>query len=92
MTIRDSSQEKRSRREEVIRHIDRAERATVSLPQVAQVIGINRTTAWELVQRDEFPVRTIKVGSRYRVTKWDLARYLIGDEDFSSDDIGSEEI
>lgn len=92
MTISHSSQAMKSRREEAIRHIDRAERATVSLPQAAQIIGINRTTAWELVQRDEFPVRTIKVGSRYRVTKWDLARYLIGDEDFSSDEFGSEEI
>ena len=33
----------------------------------ADILGIGRTTAYELIRRDEFPVRVLRVGSRIRV-------------------------
>jgi Helix-turn-helix domain len=82
MTIGESSKQSTSRKEEVFRRIEKAECATVSLTEAAKVLGINRTTAWELWRRGEFPVRVLNVGPRqHKVTKEDLARFLAGDED-----------
>ncbi|WCO65289.1 helix-turn-helix domain-containing protein [Iamia majanohamensis] len=59
--------------------IDFTECATVSLAQAAKVLGIHRSTAWELYQRDEFPLPVLKIGHKLRVTKTHLARFLLGD-------------
>lgn len=55
--------------------------ATVSLAEAALVLGIHRSTAWELYKRGEFPVPVLRLGSRLRVVKKQLARYLDGDGD-----------
>lgn len=34
----------------------------------AQILGIGRTTAYDLIRRGEFPARTFKVGARIRVS------------------------
>lgn len=50
--------------------------ATVSVPEAGQELGIGRNTAYELARTGEFPVRVLKIGSRYRVSRADLDRYL----------------
>ena len=52
--------------------------ATVSLAEASKLLGIHRSTAWELYKRGEFPVRVLKIGSRLRVTKHHLCQYLCG--------------
>ena len=50
--------------------------ATLSLAEAARVLGIHRSTAWELYRRGEFPVPVLRIGTRLRVTKVQLSRYL----------------
>jgi excisionase family DNA binding protein len=50
--------------------------ATMSIPQVAKVLGIHKSTAYELIKRDEFPVPVIPLGGTYRVTKVAVRRLL----------------
>lgn len=50
--------------------------ATVSVPEAGNELGIGRNTAYELARTGEFPVRVLKIGSRYRVSRADLDRYL----------------
>jgi len=50
--------------------------ATVSLAQAARVLGIHRSTAWDLHKRGEFPIPVLRVGHRLRVTKVQLERFL----------------
>jgi excisionase family DNA binding protein len=58
--------------------IDTSSCATVSLSEAAKVLGIHRSTAWELYKRGEFPVPVLRLGKRLRVTKLQLQRYLLG--------------
>jgi excisionase family DNA binding protein len=57
--------------------IDTSTCATVSLAQAATVLGIHRSTAWELYRRGEFPIPVLKLGQRLRVSKLQLQRYLL---------------
>lgn len=41
--------------------------ATVDVPRACRPFGISRSFGYELVARDEFPARVIKVGGRMRV-------------------------
>lgn len=59
--------------------IDTSSCATVSLAEAAAVLGIHRSTAWELYRRGEFPIPVLKLGRRLRVTKLQLQRYLLGE-------------
>lgn len=52
---------------------------TVDLPTAAKAIGISRSYAYELVARDEFPARTITVGSKRRVLTASLVALLEDD-------------
>jgi excisionase family DNA binding protein len=45
----------------------------------AEIIGIGRTLAYELVRRGEFPVRLIRLGRRVLVPTQDLLN-LFGDQ------------
>ncbi len=49
---------------------------SVDLVTAARALGMGRTTAYELARRNEFPVRVLRVGNRYRVTRADLMREL----------------
>ena len=51
--------------------------ATMSLADAALVLGIHRSTAWELHRRGEFPVPVLEIGHRCRVTKIHLERFLL---------------
>lgn len=41
--------------------------ATVDVTEACRAFGISRSHGYELVARDAFPARVIRVGSRYRV-------------------------
>ena len=45
--------------EEVV--IDLTSCATLSLAEAARVLGIHRSTAWELYKRGEFPLPVLKI-------------------------------
>lgn len=57
------------------------------LVTAGRAIGMGRTTAHELARRGQFPVRVLRVGVRYRVTRADLLRYL-GEEPENDRDVG----
>lgn len=59
--------------------IDFTSCATLSLTEAATVLGIHRSTAWDLYKRGEFPVPVLQIGHRLRVTKAQLRRFLMGD-------------
>ena len=59
--------------------IDFSTCATVSLAEAAVVLGVHRSTAWDLYKRGEFPVPVLQIGHRLRVTKHHLQRYLLGE-------------
>ena len=52
--------------------------ATVSLAEAARVLGVHRSTAWELHKRGEFPLPVLQVGSRLRVAKAHLEAFVLG--------------
>lgn len=58
--------------------IDPSVCATVSLAEAALVLGVHRSTAWDLHKRGVFPVPVLQIGHRLRVTKVHLERYLMG--------------
>jgi excisionase family DNA binding protein len=58
--------------------IDPSVCATVSLAEAATVLGVHRSTAWELYRRGEFPVPVLQIGRRLRVSKVHLERLLCG--------------
>lgn len=49
---------------------------TVDLMTSARVLGISRTTAYELVRAGRFPVQLYRVGARYRCLRSTLLDYL----------------
>lgn len=59
--------------------IDFSSCATVSLAEAAKVLGVHRSTAWDLYKRGEFPVPVLQIGHRLRVAKVHLQRYLLGE-------------
>ncbi|WP_227007274.1 helix-turn-helix domain-containing protein [Brevibacterium casei] len=50
--------------------------ATMSVPEAGAELGLGRGTSYELAKLGQFPVRVLKIGSRYRVSRADLDRYL----------------
>lgn len=53
-----------------------ADRETVDIREVAQRLGIHRTTAYELARIDRLPVRTIRIGRRLVVSRRALDQLL----------------
>ncbi|HAY87696.1 MAG TPA: DNA-binding protein [Micrococcus luteus] len=49
------------------------------MPAAAERLGIGRSLAYALVQRDEFPVRVLRLGTRRLVSRVELERYLAGE-------------
>lgn len=54
--------------------------ATVSLADAARILGISRSTAYELDARGKFPVRVLKIGSRRKVARVHLEQFLLGED------------
>lgn len=52
--------------------------ATVDVPQACRPFGISRSYGYELIKRDEFPARVIKVGGRARVVTASIIAALEG--------------
>jgi excisionase family DNA binding protein len=49
---------------------------TISVPEAARALGISPWLAYELIKRNEFPCKTLRLGSRYRVPVEPLRRAL----------------
>jgi excisionase family DNA binding protein len=45
-------------------------------PEAAQALGVGRCVAYDLVKRGEFPVRVLRLGSKYRIPTEELLKYL----------------
>ncbi len=41
-----------------------------------RALHLGRTTGYDLAKRGEYPVRVLRLGNAYRVTRADLLRYL----------------
>lgn len=52
---------------------------TVDVTTAALAFGLSRSHAYELIGRDVFPAKVIKVGSRYRVITESIVRALSAD-------------
>ena len=52
---------------------------TTNVQAAAAIIGIGRTLAYELVRKDQFPVRLIRLGRRVVVPVPDLLKFLGAD-------------
>jgi excisionase family DNA binding protein len=55
------------------------EQRTVSLPHAGRVLGIGKSTAYELAARGEFPVRVLQLGRKKLVSRTELDAYLAGE-------------
>lgn len=55
------------------------DRATATLGEVASLLGIGRSTAYELAQRDALPIPVIRLGRRLVVSRAALDRLLAAD-------------
>ncbi|MHB2028292.1 MAG: helix-turn-helix transcriptional regulator [Acidimicrobiales bacterium] len=60
--------------------IDLTTCATMSLSDAAHVLGIHRSTAWELYKKGEFPVPVLRIGRGLRVVKIQIERFLLTGE------------
>ncbi|WP_350309817.1 helix-turn-helix domain-containing protein [Arthrobacter sp. fls2-241-R2A-172] len=45
-------------------------------PDAARALGIGRATAYDLIKRGEFPIRVLRLGRKFRVSRADLLTYL----------------
>ena len=61
------------------------ERQTLNIEDVARVLGINRTTAYELAGRDALPVPVIRLGRRMVVSRMALDTLLAAQHEPSAD-------
>jgi excisionase family DNA binding protein len=66
------------------RDIDWSETATLSLSEAAKVLGIHRSTAWDLYKRGQFPIRVLRVGGKLLVSKVLLRNFLLTGDQFGS--------
>lgn len=55
------------------------EQQTVSLPYAGRVLGIGKSTAYELAARGEFPVRVLQLGRKKLVSRSELEAFLAGE-------------
>lgn len=54
---------------------------TIDLVTAGQALGLGRTTMYQLAHDGELPVKTLRLGSSYRVVTADLLRVLCIDQD-----------
>jgi predicted DNA-binding transcriptional regulator AlpA len=63
------------------------ERLTLNIEDVARILGINRTTAYELAARDELPVPVIRLGRRLVVSRRALEDLLAAQHAVTNHDL-----
>lgn len=49
---------------------------TLDVIAAAKMLGIGRSLAYDLVKRDQFPVRVLRIGHKLRIPTADLLTYL----------------
>jgi hypothetical protein len=49
---------------------------TFPVQTASRILGIGRNRTYDLIKSGDYPVRVIESGGRYRVSRWDLLRYL----------------
>lgn len=49
---------------------------TFPVQTASRVLGIGRNRTYELIKSGDYPIRVIESGGRYRVSRWDLLKYL----------------
>lgn len=49
---------------------------TLGLRETGKILGIGTSTAYRLAAEGDFPVRLLKLGRQYRVSRADLLAYL----------------
>ncbi|HVT66841.1 MAG TPA: helix-turn-helix domain-containing protein [Trebonia sp.] len=49
---------------------------TFRVQTASRILGIGRNRTYELIKSGGYPVRVIESGGRYRVSRWDLLKYL----------------
>jgi len=76
MTVRESHDVEKNRRSSNGNQVVVSPRATISLAEAAEILGMHRTTAWSLHKRGEFPVPVLKIGSNLRVVRAHLQLFL----------------
>jgi predicted DNA-binding transcriptional regulator AlpA len=59
----------------------RLDRLTLNIEDVARLLGINRSTAYELARRDALPVPVIRLGRRMVVSRRAMEALLGTDDD-----------
>ena len=59
-------------------HRARLQRLTMNIDPVSDLLGINRSTAYELIRRGEFPLPVIQLGRRLVVSR-KAVEELLGD-------------
>ena len=52
---------------------------TVSIEEAARMLGIGRTTAYQLARAGAFPARIFKIGSGWKVSRHSLELLIDGD-------------
>lgn len=53
---------------------------TLTIPEVAAILEIGRNTAYEIVRCGDLPSRRIGKRGQIRVLKYDLERYMKGEQ------------
>lgn len=60
------------------------ERAMLTIPETAAVLGIAKTTLYELLRTGRISLRTHRLGRQLRVSRVNLDRYLAEQDDHLS--------
>ncbi len=50
--------------------------AVVPVQTASRVLGIGRNQTYDLIRADRYPVRVLEIAGRFRVSRYDLMRYL----------------
>ena len=70
-------------------NISRTDTLTMTIPEVAKVLGISRGLAYELAKRDALPVKVLRLGNRRMVVpRRALEALLSGKKNDNADDDG----
>ncbi|MDP9235002.1 MAG: helix-turn-helix domain-containing protein [Actinomycetota bacterium] len=54
-------------------------RATITVAEAAEILGVNKLSLYESIRRDEAPVPVIRIGRRIVIPKAALDRLLVGE-------------
>lgn len=47
-----------------------------AVPEASSILGIGRSSAYAMLRAGTFPVRVLRVGKKYRVSRADLLNFL----------------